>query len=397
MDFSRLLQSGKAYVLTCFLVLVLLVGASYCKDDAALPQLLIFYSPSCHKCVQIRHEIMPPVEAMLKGVLSFQYLDISDIAYFKRLVSLQQKNAPDLAIKVPLFYLNGRFLGGENMTGETLLKFINEAKDLNYQAFGDQAGVPDFAVRIREIRPLAVIGAGFIDGINPCAFTVILFFLSFLALQGYRKREVAVVGTGFILAVFLTYVLIGLGIFNFFYHLEKFYVIARAFNFGIGIASVIFGVLAAYDIYLFLSTKTTQGLVLQLPKIIKDRIHFVIGRYYRRTKQAEVSPRKAGGLYLASFITGFLVCLLEAVCTGQMYIPTITFIIKSTSYKAQGLGYLLLYNFMFIFPLAVILFLVLAGITSARVGSFFRKYIVTVKVLMAILFFGFGIYLIMGR
>ena len=93
-------------------------------------------------------------------------------------------------------------------------------------------------------------------------------------------------------------------------------------------------------------------------------------------------------------ITGFLVSLLEAVCTGQAYLPTISFILKTTPLKLQAMGYLLLFNVMFVVPLLIIFIFAVFGVTSERFSKVFKKYLSVIKVLMAVLFFGFGIFLI---
>jgi len=51
--------------------------------------------------------------------------------------------------------------------------------------FSRLAGI-DLAEHFRSFKTLAIVVAGLIDGINPCAFTVIVFFVSFLAFQGMQ-------------------------------------------------------------------------------------------------------------------------------------------------------------------------------------------------------------------
>ena len=55
--------------------------------------------------------------------------------------------------------------------------------------------------RFREFNPLVVAAAGLIDGINPCAFTTLTLFISYLTLARYPRRETALVGTSFILSM----------------------------------------------------------------------------------------------------------------------------------------------------------------------------------------------------
>jgi cytochrome c biogenesis protein CcdA len=154
--------------------------------------------------------------------------------------------------------------------------------------------------------------------------------------------------------------------------------------------------LAIYDFFKFKKSGKTEGLALQLPQAVKNQIHSVIGLHYRKTgdKNEEIRALLIFRLILSAFVSGFLVSILEAICTGQMYLPTITFVLKTSHLKLQALGYLLLYNLMFVLPLFVIFILALFGTTSRDFSCFLNKHLLTVKILMAILFFSLGIFLI---
>lgn len=66
---------------------------------------------------------------------------------------------------------------------------------------------------------LTVAGAGLIDGINPCAFGVLIFFFSYLTLKGRSRRDIFLTGLLFTLGVFVAYFLIGLGLMQAFFKL----------------------------------------------------------------------------------------------------------------------------------------------------------------------------------
>ncbi|MHC4593256.1 MAG: hypothetical protein ACYS8L_11280, partial [Planctomycetota bacterium] len=70
----------------------------------------------------------------------------------------------------------------------------------------------ELAETYEDLGVLVVVSAGLFDGLNPCAFTVIIFFLSYLAYIGKEKREIAAVGIVFTTAVFVTYFAIGLAL-----------------------------------------------------------------------------------------------------------------------------------------------------------------------------------------
>jgi cytochrome c biogenesis protein CcdA len=338
---------------------------------------------------------MPAIEKEFRGLIEIEYSDITKIENYKLLLSLKEKYKSNIEISLPVFYIDGCFLNGKGKVKNSLKNLVVES--LNRPVREGHLPAIDLVARFKNFEPLAIIAAGLIDGINPCAFTVIVFFISFLALQGYRKRELIIIGLSFVFAVFLTYLLIGLGIFSFLYNLKGFWLVARAVNISIGIFSIILGILAIHDLFKLKKTQATEGLFLQLPKAVKNRIHSIIGLHYRKPKEEKAQSACRPRIWIlltSTLITGFLVAILELVCTGQVYLPTITFVLKTAQLKLQALGYLVLYNIMFIAPLFIIFLFALFGATSEQFAKFLKKHLALTKILMAILFFALGIFLL---
>ncbi|MDD2689673.1 MAG: hypothetical protein PHT41_05960 [Candidatus Omnitrophica bacterium] len=384
-------------ILICFLICILgcfLFAPVYSQGTSEIPKLIVFHSISCHKCIEAKKDVIPFIENEFRGRIEIEYRDTADMENYKLLLSLKEKHKSDIAISLPVFYLNGNFFTAGALDKNGLKSFILDV--LGKQEAVRELKKVDLISRFNTFSPFVIIGAGLIDGINPCAFTVIVFFISFLALQGYKKMELSVIGLSFIFSVFLTYLLLGLGVFAFLYRLEGFWLVSKVINFLIGIFSVVLGVLAFYDFFKFKKTKQTEGLLLQLPSSIKNQIHRIIGLHYRNTKNQESQKQRRNilGLLFSALITGFLVSILEAVCTGQTYLPTITFVLKTSGLKLHAWAYLLLYNFMFIVPLLAIFFFALLGVTSEQFSNFLKRRLLTVKILMGTLFFGLGIFLI---
>ena len=369
------------------------------REGKDFVHLLYFYSESCHVCQKVRQEIIPGIEKEFFDRVIIEYLDIADVTNYKLMLYLKDKYKNNDA-GVPAILAGERILVGYQDIKEGLRNSIlNAIKEKKFEEINKLTGF-DLAKHFLSFGTLAIILAGLLDGINPCAFTVIVFFISFLALQGYRKKELAIIGISFILAVFLTYVLIGLGIFRFLYSLDKFYLLSKITYYSIAGLCFILASLAIYDLILFKRTGKTEGMALQLPKIIKNRIHSIIGFYYRKDKSDRVEEVPAQKhffrLIISAFFTGFLVSLLEAVCTGQLYLPTIGFVLKETSLRVRALGYLLLYNLMFIIPLILVLILALFGATSETFARFMKERMLFVKLLMAIIFLGLGVIILLG-
>jgi cytochrome c biogenesis protein CcdA len=110
--------------------------------------------------------------------------------------------------------------------------------------------------------------------------------------------------------------------------------------------------------------------------------------------EAEHRKKTLVKLAIGALITGFFVSAFEAVCVVKIYLPTIIFMLKTTGHRIQALGYLLLYNLLFVIPLLGIFFCALAGTTSEQFAAWLKRHMGLLKILMAVMFFGLGIFLI---
>lgn len=222
---------------------------------------------------------------------------------------------------------------------------------------------------------IAVFLSGLLDGVNPCAFTVIILLLSYMTLNFRKKSEILIAGLFYITAVFITYFLVGLGLFEFIKRLEQFSLFQMIFK---HIISAFLGIMAA--ISLFDAVQCARGkkesMILKLPAVLQKTI--------RENIRSEMKNYK---IFLSSVLLGFLVSLLELACTGQVYLPIVGYMVRSTPMK--GLSLLFLYNIGFIIPLALVFFLVYKNISSKKIGDFFSSHLIIVKILFCLLFIFF--------
>lgn len=397
----RAMDIKKTLLWVCVIIVMAVLGTSTAGNcqptESNKPTLIIFHSPSCHFCIKVQQEIIPEIEKKYKDRIVLEYRNVDEIENYTFLLSLEEKYGVKLTGSLPEFYIRGHFINGYENIKSGWERFIDDALESSSKEKPVILPAVDLLSRFKSFKPEIIMGVGFIDGLNPCAFTVIVFFMSFMALQGYKKRELISIGLSFISAVFITYLLIGIGVFGFFYRFNHFWLLVRIINYSIGTFSIILGILTVYDFFKFMKTGQAEGMILQLPKGIKNQIHKVIGLFGRvvnKSTNITSDRRSSYRVILSALITGFLVSLLEAVCTGQTYLPTISFILKTSPLKLQAMGYLLLYNIMFVVPLFIIFIFAIFGVTSERFSRFFKKYLLVIKVLMAALFFGLGIFLI---
>ena len=181
---------------------------------------------------------------------------------------------------------------------------------------------------------------GFLDGVNPCAFSVLLFFVALIfsaKTMNVEKaeKEVMLVGGVYIVAVFLSYLLIGLLLFNVVRLYQDLHLIAR-----LGAALIILiGLFNIKD-----AVMPGLGPSIRMPSVGWERV-----RVYMRKLTIP-----------ATFISGLLVGFFEFPCTGGLYFGIIS-LLASRATITQGFIYLILYNLFFILPLIIVLLFTVHG------------------------------------
>ena len=328
-----------------------------------------YYSPGCRTCIRLLEKVFPRIQERTETELLINELDITDPAIFEKL----QERISQLNVEVkrsPVLIVEQTLLQGES-------EIINDLEEVVYtlKAGGGLTKSTTTAERSAGNRLLLapVILAGLLDGINPCAFTTLIFLLAALTVAGKSRREVLVIGLCFTLSVLITYFLIGLGLFKALRLANSFPLIATIIRWVLFAVLVIFAALSLYD-YLLIRRGRAKDILLQLPDSLKKRIHSSVRQYSRST-----------ALVSASISMGFLVSVFELACTGQVYFPTITYLVRT---EGGALHYLFLvfYNLAFILPLVVVFAFAYAGVSSQTVTVLFQKHMGKVKVGTAVLF-----------
>lgn len=212
------------------------------------------------------------------------------------------------------------------------------------------APMETMSVYLPAVTLPAVIVAGLVDGINPCAFTVLLLFITALLAtlqlgeQNIQMVRARLVGMGgiYITAVFLTYLALGIGLLGALDFFTQQHAPAR-----IGaLLAILFGLWMLKDFFL-----PDLGWRLQAPGWVGQR--------------ARLAGKKAT---IPALITGgFLIGLCTVPCSGAVYLGVLSLLALQPT-ALLGYGYLLLYNLIFILPLVVILIAASARPTLNRLA-----------------------------
>jgi hypothetical protein len=227
-----------------------------------------------------------------------------------------------------------------------------------------------------------VAGSGLLDGINPCAFATIIFLLSYLQVARRKPGEILAVGPAFISAVFLAYFAVGLGLSKLLSQLAGMQTAGLIVNYVLAGFALVVALLSFRDARLAARGEARE-MTLQLPGVLKEQIRGVIR-----------SGTKARHFVAAAFGIGILISLLELACTGQVYLPTIQFMLQAG--RTDAVVYLLAYNVAFVLPLVAIFLLAFFGLRSEALIKFQQRHTALVKVLTGVLFLGLTAMLLFG-
>jgi len=317
---------------------------------------------------------------------------VSDPDEFAYQLAMEKEYAT-LSSSIPVIFLPTAEFRGEKDIRNRLENNIDEFLDKKIMPAERKVTADNNIIidTFSKFSPAVVAFAGLADGINPCAFTTLIFFVTFLTLYSYSRKNIFIAGASFITAIFLTYLLLGIGGAAIIGKIESFELLSNIMKYLIGLFAMLLGVLALYDFIIFRKTKKSDGLKLQLPAFIKTMMHRHIGSVYRQEQRFSKVPAK---LAIVAFISGIFISALESVCTGQIYLPTITFVMKVPGLRTGAFFYLLVYNLFFILPLLAIFFLAYKGVASDRFTEFTMNHLGSIKIVYALLFFGLAVFLL---
>lgn len=202
-----------------------------------------------------------------------------------------------------------------------------------------------------------------VDSINPCAFSVLFLTIAFLFSLGSLRKKIITIGLFYILGIFLTYTLIGLGVLKV---LDVFGVSNIMGKIG-AIVIIIFGLLSLLGELI-----PNFPIKLKLPQFTHQKIAVYI-------EKASIP---------AALIMGFFVGLFEFPCTGGPYIFVLGLLHDQTS-AMRGFGYLIFYNLIFVLPLVIALFAVanqqmLETIDKVRRGGTKRSRVILALVMICL-------------
>jgi cytochrome c biogenesis protein CcdA/thiol-disulfide isomerase/thioredoxin len=305
-----------------------------------------FYGDGCTHCANVK-----PV--ILALAAKYQNLDLHQMEVYHNATNQELFSQFNSEFGITTTGVPTLVVGNHILVGETQIRDNIEPIIIELNRIPANGGTPTPAIIpvtdggncpaiITTLTLPLIISCALIDSVNPCAFAVLVFLLlSIITLES--RRRVLAVGGAYIAAVFVFYLLSGIGLFTVVQQSGFSSILFRA----AAVCAIILGLVNIIDVI-----RKNEGFILAIPASRKEMIE----RYIREASLP------------AAFALGILVGIFELPCTGGIYLAILGMMSKTLTFS-QGLPYLLLYNFIFVLPLLAILLVVAFGLSPETVNS----------------------------
>ena len=329
-------------------------------------EILYLYTPACESCARAAAvlDALPETVTVRRGESGFESKIVVrrvDASAEPALAAalFDACDAPDKKRITPAVFYGDTYLSGADAIERTLPGAVK----LGWAAGGARA---EAQARAEEKTAgaaslMETVGAGLTAGLNACALSMLLMFLS-AALQAGRRA--GVLAAYFLAAKFVCYLLIGTALLGAMQRANPDWLrpLARGLLTALGAAMIFLNVGDALA-----AQRGDYGAIRnQLPGGLRGALQRAVAKAAR----GRVLTVSAVGL-------GFIVAAGEFLCAGQLYLLRLLDALHSGA-RGQAAN-LLAYCAAFIAPSAAVTALVVGGGSSARVSAFFARRLAAVK------------------
>ncbi|MCK5246819.1 cytochrome c biogenesis protein CcdA, partial [Candidatus Bipolaricaulota bacterium] len=334
------------------IAVLFLIAAVSAVPAAAATTLVFFHEIGCSHCAR--------TEAFLESIhpnypqLEILHYEISEPESLELLAGLLAAYDVELDSVPMIFVGNVAWIGGTffglydepySVSGRaadmTLESAIQLAIEEDAASPLDRIEGTDTASLTEGLTLTAVIVAAAIDSVNPCTFAVLVLLLGTLivAERKGKKGLVLKAGLAFTIAIYISYFLLGIGVFTAIQSAG----VQKPFIIAVSCLAILLGLWNMKDFFAY-----GKWFSIEVPKRWRPTV--------KRLTSSVVSV--PGG-----FFVGVLDSLFLLPCSSGPYIAILALLSKNTT-RTDGILYLLFYNLIFVLPLLIITFAVHFGYTT---------------------------------
>ena len=230
----------------------------------------------------------------------------------------------------------------------------------------------------------SVVLAGIVDGFNPCSFAIMISLAGILAIGGRKRKARILGGLSFCAGTFVTYMLMGLGLMQALKVLEGLRVVHDVVMALLALSLFVLSFLSFRDALRFRKIPVFSVVTLKLPEGVKVLI-----------RKIAMESWSGPAVVLAGFGCAFLVTLLDALCTGQVYVPVLALISREPG-AWRSFALLALYNLAFVFPLVAVFVLASKTTDAFQMAKWSSRNVIPAKLALGFAFAVLGLLVFPG-
>jgi len=332
--------------------------------------ILYLYTPACESCARMDALLgsLPETVEIARGSITFssdvhiERIDVTGNPAVARAL-FDAHSVPETERITPAVFLPGRCLIGSERIENDLLRYVRlgwAVGKIDLSAFAPADPIGAYSL-------LGTLSAGLIAGLNGCALSMLLMFVSLLL---ETRRHALPYAVAFLLAKLACYLLIGFTLIEVMQRANPTWLLpsARILLTLLGGAIILLNLRDA-----FFARKGALGQMRnQLPTGMRRGLHRVIRR---------LTGSRA--LHLACIALGVIVAAGEFLCAGQLYLASLLQSVQSGQSHARQSLTLILYCLAFLVPSVAVTAVVLIGRSTRFVSSLLARNIAAVKLLTA--------------
>ncbi len=335
--------------------------------------LVLFVTGSCESCQTAEAYLQNDLSNEKFDLLIYNILEDENALVLRRLFALY--GVPESGQQVPLLFSRKGYLSGA--------KAIVDGTE-GMLADGDTAGSWEEIITSlsqekenAKISKLQLLVTGFINGLNPCGISMLLMILSILLMSGRNFYGGSLV---FLTGKFLTYLFLGFTIGTLLGVIEGtvFQTLQKGMKVAFSVLALFFGIFYLMD-FIHVLRKEYGREKLRLPERFRKWNHTMI------KKLTEIPERF---WYPVLFLLGIVISAGEFLCTGQVYLASLLYMVKQNQgFDMQLAGNLVLYLTAMCVPMVLVVVLVSRGKSVMSASNLSLKMLPVVKLAYSIFFF----------
>lgn len=352
-------------------------------DKPITIDMVYFYVNICESCTDAKEQINAFIHEIDDANLNIGTRFITyNLSYYNGpeydtyQAYLDHYQLPLLTTTTPILFVGDTYFQGEAAINEGLTQLLLSLQEgaRPETPILDTSKTPSnqLETTFEGFNLLKMFGIGLINGLNPCSFSMLLLLISVIMIKGV---PIIRLGLTFLMGKFLAFILLGTILYQ---------TLGRLNDTGylfytkviVGLFVIFLALLNLYDFYM--SQQEAYGKIKnQLPSRLRQVNHRLIHRL--------TSSEKRHWLFVSMFLLGVILAGSEFLCTGQIYMITINYMIQTASaLSLTAIGYLIVYSLGFILPPAIALVIVAKTDELFSVSEFIREKMPLIKLVTAI-------------